>query len=101
MTDDWADLSDAVVLYLGRGRSPIPVHDADALNARYGHERASLLEARIVVLLQEVHSIQVDWASETMNQASERARLHVRGEHPGWSEEAVEALGWEFDWSWR
>ena len=100
LTIDWREVSEATVLYLGKGTAPTPRRDRRALVDRFG-DRATDLQSRIDALRREMGSIPVDWSTETYDAASLRARTQMHEAYPGLSRDAIDALGWDWDWGWR
>ncbi len=95
------DLTHAVVTYLGRGRSPRPRTDEVAVAALMGSEDPAVLIARVRSVIDEMMSIEVDWATKTLSDGGREAQEILAARHPDLGQEALEALYWMFTYTWR
>jgi len=92
--------SQAILIYLNRGRSPFPRSDASAVIHAFpakGVELAAYAEG----VRSELRSLPVDWSSETYEQACERVESEVARRHPELNREAIDAIGWAFCYDWK
>jgi hypothetical protein len=96
-----ADLSDAVVLYIGYDGTNCPRLDRSRLVSRFGELRASQFEREVESLLAEVGSIEVNWATHDLVSGSALARDAMHTRHPELSEHALDALEWKFSYDWK
>jgi hypothetical protein len=95
------DLSEAVVVAIGLRTRSSPTRDYAALAGVFGEARAPSLASQVQVLLAELDGLQVDWSRQGLAAAGDEA-IHVMSRrHPELTEEALEALGWTFTFSWR
>lgn len=92
---DQAMISDALVRYIGEGRSPTPVDDLSSVTTTYPHEALSLQ--------QEISRILAVSATVTLHDVGPfdqalRHRLQARSQalFPGLSTDAVRATGWRW-----
>jgi hypothetical protein len=101
VTSDSDVLSEAVVAYLGykRERSPrIDAAAADAAAVRIGSPaRTSTVEQ----LVAESLAIPVDWSRTSPGDAGRKVAAEMKRRHPGLSDLAADALGWNFTFQWR
>lgn len=94
-------LSEAVVAYLGKGRSPFPRADEDAVAVDADPEtRAALIESARS-LVEECLAIAVDWSTSTLPEGGRQAQATMAERHPELSPAALEALYWSFTYNWR
>ncbi len=94
-------LSEAVVAYLGYEREPSPRTDAaaaDAVAVRFGNPPGASDVEQLVV---ESLAVPVDWSSTSLGDAGRLVIAEMKRRHPGLSDLAAEALGWNFTFQWR
>lgn len=96
-----ADLSKAIVLYLGFGTDRSPSKNRARLVDTFGSSRAEALQFLVQSLLEELSEIQVDWSVHSLHSAGEMVRAEMRSRHPDLSDAAARALAWKFTWDWR
>jgi hypothetical protein len=94
------DVSEAILLYTGRGITNRPMRDLERLGARFQPERVNELRRKVRRLVAEFYltSPRVD---ESLIESADRAAEAFRKHHPEISEEAVDALRWCFAWDWK
>lgn len=94
-------LSDAVIAYLAKGRSPFPRADEDAVapDAAPGTREALVAEVRAIV--EECMGVPVDWSSMSLQEGGRHAQATMADRHPDLSPAALEALYWAFTYNWR
>ncbi|WP_417554829.1 hypothetical protein [Microbacterium sp.] len=96
-------LSDAIIAYLGKGRSAFPRSDEAAvaeLAGATGVDGAELL-ARVRSAVDEMMSIQIDWSANTLSQGGREAQRVMAERHAELGQDALEALYWMFTYNWR
>jgi len=96
-----ARVSQAIVEYLAKGRSPFPKSDEDAVLAFAAGEEPEALLARVKALTEEMMSIKVDWSTKTLSEGGREAQRVMAERHPELGENALEALYWMFTYNWR
>ncbi|GAA4637784.1 hypothetical protein GCM10023196_093000 [Actinoallomurus vinaceus] len=87
-----------MIVYLSVGRSPFPHADPEHLAEIFGDEAERLLPY-VKELSSEIMTIEIDWSTHTLDSATEMAMTQMRKRHPELSDEAIEALGWSFGYS--
>lgn len=93
--------SRAVVLFLGWRSSPVPLRDSQRLVDEYGASDGAVLERYVNEVIDELHSLEVDWSVDTLTSAAAKAVRLVSDRHPELSSDALEALQWKFTYDWR
>lgn len=94
-------LSDAVIAYLAKGRSPFPRADADAVAPDAAPETREALVAEVTAIVDECLGVPVDWSTMSLQEGGRHAQATVAERHPELSPEALEALYWAFTYNWR
>lgn len=97
MTDD--RLSDAVVAYFSKGRSPFPKEDPGAVLAM-GVDGSALLD-QVRAVRAEAWATPVDWATTDLAGAWDVVVAHVARARPDLSPAALDALAWAFTYAMR
>lgn len=97
---DEAQVSAAVLAYLGWGTRPTPRRDAEAIQADDAPTRQRLLEA-VLGVMAELDAFRPDWARQTLTSAAQQVRDRLARAHPGLSPTALEALCWAFTYGWK
>jgi hypothetical protein len=92
--------SQALVVYLGKGTSPYPKPDPQALVDRFGDQGLDLL-SYCQKVLNELYGVVPDWSVEDLATASARAVATVRARHPELSQDALDVLLWSYRWDWK
>ena len=95
------DLSNATVLFLGYGRASWPQRDEATLARELGAEKAAALREQIDALCDEMQRIDVDWSTCSLAEAGDDARAAMRLRHPELSDDALDALRWQFTYFWK
>lgn len=95
------ELSQAIVEYLGRGRSSFPISDEEAVVKVAGDGDPAVLLAKVRAIESECLSVYIDWTTLTLEQAGWEAERVMRARHPELSRDAVDALRWGFTYNWR
>lgn len=93
-------LSQAIIEYLAKGRSPFPKTDEDAVIAFAGDDAADML-ARVRRVVDEMMATEVDWSSNTLSEGGRQAQAQIAARHPELSDDALAALYWMFTYNWR
>ena len=96
-----SEISTAVVLYIGFGVESHPRHDIERLNRAFGPAQATELTKRVKELIVEISSFVVDWNANTLISGTAQAREFMHKQRPELSDQALDALAWDFSWSWR
>lgn len=99
--DTDSELNDAIVLYLQRGRAATPAADEDAVRSSTRHPQPDRLIATVRSLVAESVDIPVDWDQLTLADAGRYAAHVMRQRHPGLNPSALDALAWNFTFTWR
>ena len=96
MSESGSDISEAVVIFIGFGRSPFPVEDRAALSKRFGLSEAAELERLVISIVKEMHRINIDWSIYSLDTAAAKVRSEMRLKYPNLSDNAILALVWKF-----
>ena len=99
MQKEW--LSNAMLLYTGYGKSSFPIWDRSEVEAVYSPVEAVELVRTVEDIIAETNSIKVDWESVSLSDAGKKVRAVQSERHPDLSEQALDALAWQFTYAWR
>lgn len=91
---DATELSEALVLWTGRGQHAWPHRDEASVVDAFGEERALDLLSRIKTLEEEFYESDARVTASDLREMGDRAAAEFRARHPELSEDAVEALAW-------
>lgn len=94
-------LSEAVIAYLGKGRSSFPRTDEDAVATLAGAVGRPDLLATVKALVAECLAVPVDWTTRSLSEGGREAQAVMAERHPELSAAALEALYWMFTYNWR
>ena len=94
-------LSEAVIAYLGKGRSPFPRTDDEAVLTSVPDADAAAVLEKVHALAEECLSIRIDWSTHDLSQGGDEAKREMAARHPELSEDALVALRWAFTYNWR
>lgn len=97
------ELSQAILEYVGKGRSAFPRSDDDAVvkfAADTGAEPAVLL-AQVVEIASECLAVTIDWSTHTLSEGGDEAERVMAERHPELGRDALKALRWAFTYNWR
>lgn len=94
-------LSQALVVYIGKGMTRAPDLDLGRVVSRWGGQMAQAMRPRLDLLLVEMHRLPVDWSQHDLVSGSEAATAMMRERHPELTEAALQALGWKYSFDWR
>lgn len=95
-----SELSDGVVAYLQRGQAASPRADADAVRRVATSDPAGLV-ARVTAIVEESVAVPVDWSALSLGDAGRAAAAEMARRHPELSQDALDALAWNFTFQWR
>lgn len=96
-----ARVSQAIVEYLGKGRSPFPRADDGAVVAFAAGADPEALLARVKALVAEMNAIEVDWSTMGLSAGGRQAQRTIAERHPELGQDALDALYWMFTYNWR
>lgn len=99
MNDD--ELSAGVLAYLQKGTAASPRADEAACAAVATRRDPEVLVTEVQALVQESLSIPVDWDAMSLGDAGRHVAAEMAKRHPELSQEAQEALAWNFTFAWR
>ena len=94
-------LSQAIIAYLGKGRSSFPRTDEEAVLALESETESSALLEKVLAAVAEMMSIEIDWSTHTLPEGGDEAARVMAKRHPELTEEALVALRWMFTYNWR
>jgi hypothetical protein len=94
-------LTHAIVLFVGFGSDSFPSRNRERLVQEFGPSLAASLESQVVILLDEIGKIQVDWSLHSLQSAGEMARAEMKARHPALSDTTLLALEWKFLFDWK
>lgn len=94
-------LSEAVVAYLGYERERSPRTDAAAAAAAAIRSGSSPRTSTVEQIVAESLAMPVDWSSTSLGGAGRLVAAEMKRRHPGLSDLASAALGWNFTFQWR
>lgn len=95
--------SQAIIAYLGKGRSAFPRSDADAvltLATDTGLDANELL-ASVRAVVDECMAIKVNWSNNTLPEGGDDVKRVLATRHLELSDDALAALRWAFTYNWR
>jgi hypothetical protein len=94
-------LSQAVVAYLAKGRSPFPRSDDEAVLEFAGEQGGAELLARVREITAEMMAIPIDWSTHSLVEGGREAQRRIAELHPELGSDALDALYWMFTYNWR
>lgn len=94
-------LSEAVVVYLGYKRERSPRADAAAADAAALRNGSPSRTPAVEQVVAESLAIPVDWSRTSLGDAGRQIAAEMKRRHPGLSDLAADALGWNFTFQWR
>jgi hypothetical protein len=92
-------LSKAICVYYG-GSTRSGSYPDDVVRT-WGPVEGATLNSRIREITDELFAVPPDWKTETLLQASNRAKLSVAARHPELSDAAIDQLGNYFAFEWK
>jgi hypothetical protein len=99
MTDQ--ELSQAVVAFLQKGQAASPRTDDAAVRAVATATPPDVLVAKVRSIVTESLDVQVDWGSLTLGDAGRAAAAETGRRHAELDQAALDALAWNFSFTWR
>jgi len=87
-------LTEAVLVWTGRGQKSWPHHDDSALMNHFGPEKASELLSKIKSLQDDFYSSNANLVADNLQEMGKIASEEFRKKHPEISEEIVQAFAW-------
>lgn len=93
-------VSEAIVIYTGRGLSPFPARSLERLPERFDPLVASDLAAEVTRLDEEFHSVEPK-NGESLEESADRATAAFAEHHPELTTAAVDALRWCYTYDWK
>lgn len=96
-----AGVSEAIVAYLGWGRSPFPLADKEAILSSTPCGEGEAVADEVAALVVDFMSHEPDWGNASLVEAADNAKEEFRIAHPEVSQEALDALVWKFTYEWR
>lgn len=99
MNDD--ELSTGVVAYLQKGSAASPRADEEACARVAAAREPATLVSEVKALVQESLAIRIDWDATSLGDAGRQVAAEMARRHPELSQEALEALAWNFTFAWR
>jgi len=96
-----AEVSNAVVVALTNTDTGAPIVSSQKFEDHYGPDTASELLPRVVALLHEAMSIEVDWRGKSLDAGRIEVIAKMHTGHPYLSETALGLIGGYFSFRWR
>jgi hypothetical protein len=94
-------ISEAIVIYTGFGKSSFPRARGNDLVLRFGPDAGAELKQEILSLLEELAQPADLPEKRSRRSVTEQAMASFRPRHPQLSEEAFKALAWTFSFGMR
>ena len=94
-------LSEAVVAYLGYRRERSPRADAEAADAAAVRNGSPARTSTVEQMVAESLAVPVEWSRTSLGDAGRQVAAEMKRRHPGLSDLAADALGWNFTFQWR
>ncbi|MEO8887785.1 MAG: hypothetical protein ABI429_00570 [Jatrophihabitantaceae bacterium] len=95
-----AELSRAVVVYVGRGYHASPHPSRDRVVETFG-DLGPQLAAAAASIVDEADATTVDWSDQTLQQVGKYVRGAIASRHPELTDEALDAIYWKWTYDWR
>jgi len=95
------ELSAGLLAYLQKGVAASPRADEAACAASATIREPDVLLAEVKGLVRESLSVPVDWDSMSPGDAGHHVVAEMAKRHPELSQDALEALAWNFTFAWR
>lgn len=96
-----SELNKAIQTYLGFGKNSMPLANKESVFEIYGKKKGCELVSEIERLVDEVNTYPIDWTSLDLNKAGEVIRVMLLTNHPKLTSISIDALVWQFTYSWR
>lgn len=97
---DAVRLSEALVIYTGRGRSAFPIRSLERISEHFGSVEAADLTAEVARLDEEFYRTEPS-KDESLDAAADRAAATFAAHHPDLTSDAVDALRWCYTYDWK
>jgi len=94
-------VSEAVVIWSGRGRKPWPTRDLSRLADHFGPELAADLAPIVTRLELDFCAADPSEIGKLIDDGKDVAATKFRALHPEISDDAVEALWWCYTYDWK
>lgn len=102
MTSSDSDaLSEAVLAHLGYEHERSPRTGATAAAAAAVRDGSPSATSTVEQLVAQSLAIPVDWSRTSLGDAGRQVSAEMKRRHPGLSDLAADALGWNFTFQWR
>ncbi|MEZ5749074.1 MAG: hypothetical protein R3D83_04045 [Caenibius sp.] len=101
MTEIDPDLSEAVMVYTGKGTTKTPQEDELRVVDRFGDTLARPLLKKLDRIIADLDAFRVDWSKVSLGDGGRLAQAFVAERYPELTEEACSALGWLYTWWWK
>ena len=95
------NLSQAVVLYLGFGKSNVPLRDETSVVQKWGIPAGTDLVERVRVVADHANQLKIDWSMTDLPGAERVVHEAMSRRYPELSNEALDAIAWKFTFDWR
>ncbi len=95
------ELSQAIVAFLGDGRTAVPANDEAAVVACAGETDPTVLLGKVRAIVGECLSVPIEWSGISLGEGGDLARRAMSRRHPELTAEALDELRWMFTYNWR
>lgn len=99
MNDD--ELNAGMLAYLQKSLAASPGADEEACAAVATIRTPDVLLAEVKALVQESLAISIDWDNMSLGDAGRHVSAAMAKRHPELSQDAQDALAWNFTFGWR
>lgn len=93
-TIEYAQLTEALVIWTGWGRESWPHRDDSAVINHFGPKLATKLLAKIKVLMDDFYSSNANLAADSLQEMGKISAEQFKGKHPEIPEEIVKMFVW-------
>lgn len=87
-------VSTAIIVWTGWGRSSWPTRENDAVTRKFGHAQGSEILDRVLELANDFDRSSARFEYEDLTSMGQHAAADFRARHPDIGEDAVRALAW-------
>lgn len=95
------ELSQAIISFLGAGRTAWPASDEAAVIACAERTDPQVLVGRVRAIIGECLSVPLDWSGISLFEGGDLARRAMALRHPELTAEALDELRWMFTYNWK
>ncbi|MFJ2368791.1 hypothetical protein [Microbacterium sp. NPDC087665] len=95
------ELSQAIIAFLGSGRTAWPASDESAVVACAVETDPTVLLGRVRAIIGECLSVPVDGSGISLTEGGDLARKAMALRHPELTVEALDELRWMFTYNWK